>query len=62
MPFRMPAQVAAAKVAACIARRRRHTVIPWQMSLVATLMKWLPVSVYDALFEKAPRKPRQLPT
>jgi NAD(P)-dependent dehydrogenase (short-subunit alcohol dehydrogenase family) len=62
MPFRMPAQVAAAKVAACIARRRRHTVIPWQMSIVATLMKWLPVSVYDALFEKAPRKPRQLPT
>jgi NAD(P)-dependent dehydrogenase (short-subunit alcohol dehydrogenase family) len=62
MPFRMPARVAAAKVAACIARRRRHTVIPWQMSLVATLMKWLPVSVYDALFEKAPRKPRQLPT
>jgi hypothetical protein len=32
------------------------------MSIVATLMKWLPVSVYDALFEKAPRKPRQLPT
>jgi hypothetical protein len=62
MPFRMPAPVAAAKVARCIAQRRRHTVIPWQMSIIATLMKWLPVSVYDALFEKAPRKPRQLPT
>jgi hypothetical protein len=62
MPFRMPAPVAAAKVARCIAQRRRHAVIPWQMSIVATLMKWLPVSVYDALFEKAPRKPRQLPT
>jgi NAD(P)-dependent dehydrogenase (short-subunit alcohol dehydrogenase family) len=62
MPFRMPAQVAAAKVARCIAQRRRHSVIPWQMSVAATLMKWLPVSVYDAIFEKAPRKPRQLPT
>jgi hypothetical protein len=62
MPFRMPAAVAAAKVAACIARRRRHRVIPWQMAVVAGVMKWLPVSVYDALYEKAPRKPRQLPT
>lgn len=62
MPFRMPASIAAAKVAACIARRRAHCIIPWQMGIVASVMKWLPVSVYDALFEKAPRKPRQLPT
>ena len=62
MPFKMPPQVAAAKVATCIARRRRHSVIPWQMAAVASLMKWLPVSVYDAVFEKAPRKPRHLPT
>ena len=62
MPFRMPAPAAAAKVAGCIARRCAYTVIPWQMAWVARLMKWLPIPVYDALFEKAPRKPRGLPT
>ncbi len=62
MPFKMSAATAAAKVARCIARRRPHSVIPWQMAAVAQLLKWLPVRVYDAVFEKAPRKPRGLPT
>ncbi|MDP3125054.1 MAG: SDR family oxidoreductase [Thiobacillus sp.] len=62
MPFKMSAATAAAKVARCIARRRPHSVIPWQMAGVAQVLKWLPVRVYDALFEKAPRKPRGLPT
>jgi hypothetical protein len=62
MPFRMTVADAAAKVARCIARRRAYAVIPWQMAWVARLLKWLPIPVYDALFEKAPRKPRGLPT
>lgn len=62
MPFRMTAESAAAKVVRCIARRRRYTVIPWQMAWVARILKWLPIPVYDAVFEKAPRKPRNLPT
>jgi hypothetical protein len=62
MPFKMTAATAATKVAQCIARRRAYTVIPWQMVWVARLLKWLPIPVYDALFEKAPRKPRRLPT
>lgn len=62
MPFRMTASTAAAKVARCIALRRAYSVIPWQMAGVAGLLKWLPIPVYDALFEKAPRKPRGLPT
>ena len=62
MPFKMTAPAAAAKVARCIARRRRFTVIPWQMAWVARMLKWLPIPVYDAVFEKAPRKPRNLPT
>jgi hypothetical protein len=32
------------------------------MAWVARLLKWLPIPVYDALFEQAPRKPRGLPT
>ena len=62
MPFKMTAQAAANKVARCIEQRRAYTVIPWQMAWVGRLLKWLPVPVYDAVFEKAPRKPRGLPT
>ncbi|MHB1185977.1 SDR family oxidoreductase [Thiobacillus sp.] len=61
MPFRMTAATAAAKVARCIAHRRAYTVIPWQMAWAARLLKWLPIPVYDSVFEKAPRKPRGLP-
>jgi hypothetical protein len=62
MPFKLSAQAAASKVARCIQLRRAYTVIPWQMAWVARLLKWLPNPVYDAIFEKAPRKPRGLPT
>jgi len=62
MPFRMTAEAAADRIADAISRRRARTVIPWQMAWVARLLKWLPIPVYDAVFEKAPRKPRGLPT
>ena len=62
MPFKMSAEMAATKVARCIQLRRAYTVIPWQMAWVARLLKWLPIPVYDAVFVKAPRKPRGLPT
>ncbi len=62
MPFRMSADTAAAKVARAIEQRRAYSVIPWQMAWVAWVLKCLPVSVYDAVFERAPRKPRGLPT
>lgn len=61
MPFKMSAASAAHKIARCIARRRAYRVIPWQMAWVARVLKWLPIWLYDAAFEKAPRKPRGLP-
>mgnify|MGYP000017532508 CR=1 FL=1 len=61
MPFKMRADQAAQKVADCIARRVTYRVIPWQMAWVARLLKLLPNRLYDAAFEKAPRKPRHLP-
>ena len=61
MPFKMRADQAAQKVADCIAHRYAYRVIPWQMARVARLLKWLPNRLYDAAFEKAPRKPRHLP-
>lgn len=62
MPFRLSADQAAQKIARLIEKRAPETVIPWQMAIVARLLKWLPMPLYDLLFEKAPRKPRKLPT
>jgi NAD(P)-dependent dehydrogenase (short-subunit alcohol dehydrogenase family) len=62
MPFRMTAESAARKVARAIELHRRYTVIPWQMGLVASILKHMPGWIYDRLFENAKRKPRGLPT
>lgn len=62
MPFKMSADSAASKVARAIRRQSRHVTIPWQMAIVAFLLQALPRTLYDRLFEKAPRKPRGLKT
>lgn len=62
MPFKLSAETAARKVAHLIEKRRPESVIPWQMALVAPLLRCMPRLIYDRLFEKAPRKPRNLPT
>jgi hypothetical protein len=59
MPFIIPADVAARRMANAIARRRRHVVIPWQMGIVGGLLKILPRALYDRMFARAPRKPRR---
>jgi len=61
MPFLMDAGVAASKMAAAIAARKRFYVLPWQMALVGWVLCRLPRPLYDLLFKRAPRKPRRLP-
>ena len=61
MPFLMPADQAAERFARAIERGVTYTVIPWQMGLVAKLLRLLPNAIYDRLFSTAPRKPRGLP-
>lgn len=58
MPFLMDADRFALKAAGAIARKRRFSVIPWPMRIVAMLLRCLPRWMYDRIFEKAPRKPR----
>jgi short-subunit dehydrogenase len=58
MPFLMDADAFAARAAAAIERGRSYTVIPWQMGMVAKLMRLLPDALYDRLARNAPRKPR----
>jgi short-subunit dehydrogenase len=59
MPFRMSAEVAAAKIASIVARGKPFSVIPWQMAVVARVMHVLPNCLYDWLAARAPRKPRR---
>ena len=61
MPFLLEADDAARRIARAIAKRRRLAVIPWQMALVSVVLRNLPNWLYDRLFARAPRKPRQPP-
>jgi short-subunit dehydrogenase len=59
MPFMMSADAAAAKLAAHIERGRAYAVIPWQMAIVARVLRVLPNWLYDRLFANVPHKPRR---
>jgi short-subunit dehydrogenase len=60
MPFLMPVDRAVQSMANHIERGSRFAVMPWQMSIVAGLLKLLPRPLFDALFARAGRKPRGL--
>ena len=60
MPFLLPADEAAQRFARAIERGASYTVIPWQMGIVAKLLRLLPNAIYDRLFANAPRKPKVL--
>ena len=61
MPFMLPVDVAAQRIARVIERGSSYTVVPWQMGVVGKLMRMLPDGVYDRLAAGAKRKPRGLP-
>ena len=58
MPFLMDAGVFARRAQRAIARGASYAVIPWQMAIVARLMRCLPDCLYDRLAARAPSKPR----
>lgn len=59
MPFLMPAARFARLAAGAIAAGASYRVIPWQMGVVAKLLRALPNALYDLAFVRAPRKPRR---
>ncbi|MEI7430115.1 MAG: SDR family oxidoreductase, partial [Betaproteobacteria bacterium] len=61
MPFLLPVDEAARRFARAIDRGVSYTVIPWQMGIVAKLLRLLPNALYDRLLANAPRKPKVLP-
>ena len=59
MPFLMPVERFARAAVAAIARGTSYAVIPWQMGVVAKLLRLLPNWLYDAAFSRAPKKARK---
>lgn len=56
MPFLMPAERFADQALRAIDAGRGYRVIPWQMGVVAKVLRLLPNPVFDALFMHAPQK------
>lgn len=59
MPFLMQAGVFADKAFAAIQAGHSYRVIPWQMGVVAKLLRLLPNALFDRAFAGRARKPRQ---
>jgi len=59
MPFLMPAERFAARAVAVIGAGASYRVIPWQMGVVAKLLRLLPNWLYDLAFARAPHKARK---
>lgn len=58
MPFIMDADVFAKKAVDAVTRKKRFVIIPWQMSLVAKIMRLIPPCLWDFFTKNAPRKPK----
>jgi short-subunit dehydrogenase len=61
MPFLMDAQAFAKQAFQTIETGNSYRVIPWQMGVVAKLLRLLPNPVFDRIFAGRPRKPRAIP-
>ncbi|MCE2914066.1 MAG: SDR family oxidoreductase [Rubrivivax sp.] len=62
MPFLMPADRFADQAFAAISAGTSYRVIPWQMGVVAKLLRLLPNPLFDKLFAGRGRKPRRSKT
>ena len=58
MPFLMQPEDFAKRAVRAVARQTSYTVIPWQMGVVAKLLRVLPNTWFDALFANKQHKPR----
>jgi short-subunit dehydrogenase len=58
MPFLMPVDDFAAQAVRAIRAQVSYRVIPWQMGVLAKILRLLPNSLYDRLLARRPRKKR----
>jgi hypothetical protein len=59
MPFLMRAEDFADRAFRSIAAGDRFRVIPWQMGVVASVLRWLPDALFDRVLAGRPRKRRR---
>ena len=59
MPFLMPVDAFAEKAFRAVEAQRSYVVIPWQMGVVAKLLRLLPNFLFDRALAGRPRKPRR---
>lgn len=61
MPFILPADEAARRIARFIARGATYAVVPWQMSIATRMLRLVPPALFDPMFSlHTGRKPRNL--
>jgi short-subunit dehydrogenase len=60
MPFLMSADRFAEQAFRAIQAGTSYRVIPWQMAVVAKLLRLLPNPLFDRLFARRGRKPRRI--
>lgn len=60
MPFMLSAETFAERAFRAIEGGSSYAVIPWQMAVVAKLLRLLPNAVFDSLLARRRRKPRRL--
>ena len=58
MPFLMDADVFAHKFADAVDAKVRFKIIPWQMGIIARIMRLIPPFLWDFFMKKAPHKKR----
>ena len=58
MPFLMDADVFASKFVDAVDRKVRFKIIPWQMGVIAKIMRLMPAWLWDKLMKNAPHKKR----
>ena len=58
MPFLMASEIAAKKFSAAIRQKKKFIIFPWQMRLIAIIIRFAPVWLWDLLMKNAPRKAR----
>ncbi len=59
MPFLMPVDAFASRAVRHIDKGTASVVIPWQMGIVARLLRAVPSAIYDRVAARRERKPRQ---
>lgn len=58
MPFLMPVEDFAAQAVRAINQQKSYKVIPWQMGVLAKIIRLIPNALYDKILSRRKRKPR----